>query len=75
MVQLRSSKMADGKALSCVSSDDEEPEQHQRDPIQAATDKGAELSELSSQQECALEDYIEASMMIRLKYNSCQRKH
>ena len=73
MVQLRRSKMAGGKALSSVSSDKEEPEQHQRDPIQAATEKGAELSELSSQQECALEDYIEASVMIR--YNSCQRKH
>ena len=40
--------MADGKALS---SDNEEPEQHQRDPIQAAIEKGAEFSELSSQQE------------------------
>ena len=47
-VQLRGSKMADGKALPPVSSDNEEPgsEQHQRDPIQAATfEKGAELSE------------------------------
>ena len=66
MVQLRCSKMADGKALSSVSSDNEEPEQHQRDPIQAAIEKGAELSELSSQQEYALEDYIEASVMILL---------
>jgi len=31
------------------------------------------LSTLSSQQESALEDYIEASVMIR--YNICQRKH
>ena len=53
MVQLRSSKIADGKALSSVPSDNEEPEQHQRDPIKTAIEKGAELSELSSQQECA----------------------
>jgi len=31
------------------------------------------LSTLSFQQESALEDYIEASVMIR--YNICQRKH
>ena len=73
MIQLRSSKMADGKVLSSVSSNNEEPEQHQRDPTQAAIEKGGELSELPSQQECALEDYTEASVMIR--YNSCQRKH
>ena len=42
MVQLRSSKMADGKALSSVSSDNEEPEQHQRDSIQTAIEKGAD---------------------------------
>ena len=39
MVQLRSSKMADGKALSSVSSDNEEPEQHQRGPIHYSLSK------------------------------------